>query len=36
LADITEIFVVIEPDKGGEAVMKWLRNSSIAPVDRQP
>lgn len=31
LADITEIFVVIEPDKGGEAVMKWLRNSSIAP-----
>jgi DNA primase len=31
LADVPEIFVVIEPDKGGEAVMKWLRNSSIAP-----
>ena len=30
LADVPEIFVVIEPDKGGEAVMKWLRGSSIA------
>jgi hypothetical protein len=34
LADLTEIFIVIEPDKGGEAVMKWLRASSIAPRAR--
>jgi hypothetical protein len=31
LANIREIFVVIEPDKGGETIMKWLRDSSIAP-----
>jgi hypothetical protein len=31
LADVPEIFVLIEPDKGGEAVMKWLPDSSIAP-----
>jgi len=30
LAELSMIFVVIEPDKGGEAVMKWLRRSSIA------
>ena len=26
---ISEVFVVIEPDKGGEAVKKWLAKSSI-------
>ena len=31
LSEIPTIYVVIEPDKGGETVMKWLRNSSIAP-----
>jgi hypothetical protein len=31
LAEIPTIYVVIEPDKGGETVIKWLRNSSIAP-----
>jgi hypothetical protein len=31
LAEIPTIYVAIEPDKGGETVMKWLRNSSIAP-----
>jgi hypothetical protein len=30
LADIDKIFIVIEPDKGGEAVLRWLRCSSIA------
>jgi hypothetical protein len=30
LAALAVIFVVIEPDNGGEAVIKWLRNSSIA------
>jgi putative DNA primase/helicase len=34
LADVAEIFVVIEPDKGGEAVMKWLRDSAVAPRAR--
>jgi hypothetical protein len=34
LAELATIFVVIEPDKGGEAVMKWLRGSSIAPRAR--
>jgi len=31
LAELATIYVVIEPDKGGETVMKWLRRSSIAP-----
>ncbi len=31
LADLKAIFVVIEPDTGGAAVMRWLRRSSIAP-----
>ncbi len=31
LSELAAICVVIEPDKGGEAVMKWLRGSSIAP-----
>ena len=31
LAGLAIIFVVVEPDRGGEAVMKWLRCSSIAP-----
>jgi hypothetical protein len=30
LANIATIFVVIEPDRGGEAVTKWLHRSSIA------
>jgi MarR family len=30
LAELAVIYIVIEPDKGGEAVMKWLRGSSIA------
>jgi hypothetical protein len=34
LADLGEIFIVIEPDKGGEAVMKWLRRSAIVPRAR--
>jgi len=34
LADVAEIFIVTEPDKGGEAVMRWLRRSSIAPRAR--
>lgn len=29
LADIQRIYVVVEPDKGGEAVLKWLRTSTI-------
>ena len=31
LAAVTEIFIVIEPDNGGKAVMNWLRKSSIGP-----
>jgi hypothetical protein len=34
LANVAEIFIVIEPDKGGEAIMKWLRASAIAPRAR--
>jgi len=30
LADLATIFVVVEPDRGGDAVMKWLRRSAIA------
>ncbi|MGH7046805.1 MAG: hypothetical protein ACREE2_10530 [Stellaceae bacterium] len=29
LAEIATIFVVVEPDRGGDAVMSWLRRSSI-------
>ena len=29
--DIPTIFVLIEPDQGGSAVLKWLARSSIAP-----
>jgi len=29
LADIARIYVVVEPDKGGETVLKWLSKSSI-------
>jgi hypothetical protein len=32
LADLKTVYVVIEPDKGGAAVMKWLKRSSIAPL----
>jgi hypothetical protein len=31
LAELTTIYLMIEPDSGGDAVMGWLRNSSIAP-----
>src|ERR1051325_8258496 len=31
LDGLAAIFVVIEPDTGGTAVLKWLRRSSIAP-----
>jgi len=31
LAELTTIYIVIEPDRGGDAVMGWLRHSSIAP-----
>jgi hypothetical protein len=31
LAEISTIYIVIEPDKGGDAVLAWLRRSSIAP-----
>jgi hypothetical protein len=31
LAELTTIYIVIEPDRGGDAVMIWLRRSSIAP-----
>src|SRR5262249_36826321 len=31
LAELATIFVVIEPDKGGESVLKWLKRSAIAP-----
>jgi hypothetical protein len=31
LAELEVIYIIIEPDKGGEAVMRWLRGSSIAP-----
>jgi DNA primase len=30
LDDLATIFVVVEPDRGGETVMRWLRCSSIA------
>jgi hypothetical protein len=30
LAELDTVFIVVEPDRGGEAVMKWLRRSSIA------
>jgi DNA primase len=30
VARLATIFVVVEPDRGGEAVLKWLRRSSIA------
>lgn len=30
LDDIATIYVVIEPDTGGAAVMRWLEKSSIA------
>ena len=31
LADIPTIYVVIEPDEGGEQMLGWLQRSSIAP-----
>jgi hypothetical protein len=31
LAQIACIYVVIEPDQGGDAVLEWLRRSSITP-----
>jgi hypothetical protein len=31
LADLKTVYIVIEPDKGGVAVMKWLKRSTIAP-----
>jgi putative DNA primase/helicase len=31
LAELTTIYIVIESDRGGDAVMAWLRRSSIAP-----
>jgi len=31
---VPTIFVVVEPDKGGEVTMKWLARSSIAPRAR--
>jgi len=34
VADIPEIYVVIEPDQGGEAAMRWLARSAIAPRAR--
>jgi hypothetical protein len=34
LADLTTIYIVIEPDQGGDAVIGWLRRSSIAPRAR--
>jgi hypothetical protein len=30
LAELAVIFVFVEPDRGGDALMKWLRRSSIA------
>ena len=30
LAEIATVYVVVEPDDGGEAVMRWLARSSIA------
>ncbi|MEO6077200.1 MAG: toprim domain-containing protein [Candidatus Andersenbacteria bacterium] len=29
LEDISKIYIVLEPDKGGEAVLKWLSRSTI-------
>ena len=29
LADIPVVFVVVEPDKGGKTLLKWLRTSAI-------
>jgi len=34
LAELAEIFIVIEPDRGGKTVLTWLRRSSIAPRAR--
>jgi hypothetical protein len=34
LADLPLIYVVIEPDEGGGAVMEWLARSTIAPRAR--
>jgi len=34
IAHVPVIFVVVEPDKGGNAVMAWLARSSIAPRAR--
>jgi hypothetical protein len=31
LAGLETIYLVIEPDQGGDAVMEWLRTSEIAP-----
>ena len=30
LAELATIFIVIEPDRGGDSLMAWLRHSSIA------
>jgi hypothetical protein len=34
LADFPTIYVVLEPDKGGDTVMRWLARSTIAPRAR--
>lgn len=31
LAELATIFILIEPDRGGDTVVGWLRRSSIAP-----
>jgi hypothetical protein len=31
LAEISTVYIVIEPDKGGDSILGWLRRSSIAP-----
>jgi hypothetical protein len=34
LANVPLIYVIVEPDKGGDAMMSWLARSSIAPRAR--
>jgi hypothetical protein len=34
LADVETIYVVIEPDTGGTAILRWLATSAIAPRTR--